>query len=59
MILKQFCLTINAAVLYVSAFLVTTIIHEFGHALAGMYFGSNPVWHHNYVLHLFPDNLTA
>lgn len=51
-------ITINSAVLYVAAFLVTTMIHELGHALSGMFFGSDPVLHHNYVEHLSPENIT-
>ncbi len=45
---KQFII-LNAAILYVIAFLLTTIFHELGHALAGAHFGSQPVLHHNYV----------
>ena len=51
-------ITINSAVLYVLAFLLTTIIHEFMHAIIGSSFGSNPILHHNYVEHLSVENLT-
>lgn len=52
-------ITINSAVLYVTAFLATTIIHESGHALTGMAYESGPVLHHNFVEHLSPDKLTV
>lgn len=52
-------ITINAIVLYVTAFLTTTIVHELGHALLGATFGSSPVLHHNYVEHLSQDRLTV
>ncbi len=48
---------LNSTVLYVIAFLLTTIIHEFGHAIIGYIYGSNPILHHNYVEHLKIENL--
>lgn len=45
-------LVINSAVCYVLAFLLTTVLHEFGHAIVGSVLGSSPVLHHNYVAHL-------
>lgn len=50
-------LVINSAVCYVLAFLITTFLHEVGHALVGAWFGSHPVLHHNYVAHLDRDAL--
>ncbi len=44
--------------LYVTAFLLTTIVHEFAHGIIGGMNGSNPVIHHNYVEHLAMDHLT-
>lgn len=55
---KQF-IVLNSAILYVIAFLLTTIFHELGHALAGAHFGSQPVLHHNYVEHLSIQSLSA
>lgn len=51
-------ITINSAVLYIIAFLLTTMIHEFLHAIAGLSFGSNPVIHHNFVEHLSTEHLS-
>lgn len=45
-------LVINSAVCYMLAFLLTTVLHEFGHAIVGSLLGSSPVLHHNYVEHL-------
>lgn len=52
-------ITINSAILYVTAFLLTTIIHEFSHAISGFFFESNSVMHHNYVEHLSIENLNT
>lgn len=53
---KQF-IVLNSAVLYVVAFLLTTIFHETGHALMGYFSGSRPVLHHNYVSYLAMDSV--
>ncbi len=45
-------IAVNSTVLYVIAFLFTTILHESFHALFGILYGSQPVLHHNYVEHL-------
>lgn len=45
-------LVFNSAVCYVLAFLLTTVLHEFGHAIVGSMLGSGPVLHHNYVEHM-------
>ncbi len=50
---------LNSTVLYVTAFLLTTIIHEFGHAIVGFINGSNPILHHNYVEYLSINNLSV
>ncbi len=50
---------LNSTILYIIAFLITTIIHEFSHALAGVLNGSEPVLHHNYVEHLAISHLSA
>jgi len=51
--------TLNSAILYVLGFLLTTILHEFGHAFAGVLAGSRPVLHHHYVEHLATSHLTT
>lgn len=50
---------INSAILYVIAFLLTTILHESAHALAGLLCSSQPVLHHNYVEHLSTNHLSV
>lgn len=40
---------INSTLAFVSAFIITTIFHEFGHYLAYLFFGSNPTMYHNFV----------
>ena len=50
-------LILNSAVCYVLAFLLTTVLHECGHAIVGSILGSSPVLHHNYVAHLGCENL--
>ncbi|HEY0976779.1 MAG TPA: hypothetical protein VGE21_04865 [Flavobacteriales bacterium] len=50
-------LILNSAVCYVLAFLLTTVLHELGHATVGSVLGSSPVLHHNYVAHLDRDAL--
>jgi len=45
-------LILNSAVCYVLAFLLTTVLHECGHAIVGSILGSGPVLHHNYVQHM-------
>jgi len=51
-------ITINSTVLYVISFLITTIIHEFSHALFGMAYNSHPVLHHNFVEHFSTAHLS-
>jgi len=48
---------LNSVVCYVLAFLLTTMLHEFGHAVVGSLLGSSPVLHHNYVAHFDRDVL--
>ena len=55
---KKIIITINSTVLYVIAFLLTTIIHEFLHAIIGSFFESDPIMHHNYVEHLSIEHLS-
>ena len=50
-------LKVNATACYVLAFLVTTFLHECGHAFTGAWLGSSPVLHHNYVEHFDRDRL--
>ena len=52
-------IALNSTVLYVIAFLITTIIHEFSHALAGVINASDPVLHHNFVEHLSSSHLST
>lgn len=40
---------INSTLAFISAFLITTFIHEFGHFLSYLLFGANPILFHNYV----------
>jgi len=42
---------------FVSAFIITTIIHEFGHYISYLIFGTNPTLFYNYVQ--TPDQLMA
>ena len=50
---------VNSIILYVIAFLFTTMVHESFHALFGVLFGSQPVLHHNYVDHLSRESVTT
>ena len=50
---------INSTVLYVLAFLLTTIIHESGHAVLGYINHAEPVLHHNYVAYLSDIHLSV
>jgi len=52
-------ITINSIILYIIAFLATTIIHEFAHAIVGAINGSEPVLHHNYVDYLAISQLSV
>ncbi len=52
-------LTINSTILYLMAFLITTIIHELSHAFIGMLNHSDPVLHHNYVEYLSMDHIST
>jgi len=40
---------INSTLAFISAFIITTIIHEFGHYLSYLIFEANPTLFHNYV----------
>ena len=40
---------VNSTLAFVSAFIITTIIHESGHYIASYLFGSQPKLYHNYV----------
>lgn len=52
-------IAVNSTVLYVIAFLFTTMVHESFHALFGVLFRSQPVLHHNYVEHLNGEAVTS
>ena len=54
----KFYIVLNSTSFYVVAFLLTTILHEFSHALVGKLFGSGPIIHHNYVEHIQSANLS-
>ena len=56
---EKLLIVLNSAILYVIAFLLTTIFHELGHALAGAHFGAHPILHHNYVDYLSINQLPA
>jgi hypothetical protein len=55
----KYSIVVNSLILYVIAFLLTTILHEIAHALAGLLFSSQPVLHHNYVEHLSWNDLSV
>jgi hypothetical protein len=55
---EKLTIGLNSTMLYVLAFLVTTILHEFAHALVGWLNNSDPVMHHNYVEHLATAQLS-
>lgn len=40
---------INSTLAFISAFLITTFVHELGHYLSYLLFGANPILFHNYV----------
>lgn len=40
---------INSTLAFISAFFITTFIHEFGHFISNYFFGAHPVLFHNYV----------
>lgn len=42
-------LFINSSLAFVSAFIITTVIHESGHFILYFIFGAQPVLHHNFV----------
>ncbi len=50
---------LNSTVLYITAFLCTTVLHELAHAVAGLVNSSQPVIHHNYVEHLSKNQLSV
>jgi len=56
---EKHIIALNSTVLYVIAFLITTIIHEFSHALAGVINGSDPILYHNFVEHLSSSHLST
>jgi len=47
--MKRLFLLINSILVIVFAFLLTTLIHEFGHFLFYTFFKAGPELHHNYV----------
>ena len=40
---------VNSTLAFISAFVITTFIHEFGHYFSYLLFGANPTLFHNYV----------
>jgi len=40
---------INSTLFFISAFIITTFIHEFGHYISYSIFGANPTLYHNFV----------
>lgn len=40
---------LNSTLAFVSAFVITTLIHEFGHFISYLIFGATPTLYHNYV----------
>jgi len=55
---QKYNIFINSTILYVIAFILTTVLHELAHALAGMLYSSQPVLHHHYVEHLSWSHLS-
>ena len=55
---KETWISLNSAIVFATAFLLTTILHESFHALAGLLCESKPVLHHNYVEYLAEENLS-
>lgn len=51
-------IVLNSTVLYVLAFLTSTIFHEFAHGFAGFLNSTDPIVHHNYVEHLSVSHLS-
>lgn len=51
---KLRAVTINSTLIYITAFIMTSALHESSHALVGSVFNTNPVLHHNFVEH-FPS----
>jgi hypothetical protein len=56
---QRFNLVINSTILFITAFLLTTILHETAHAIAGWMADSQPILHHNYVEHLATSHLSV
>lgn len=48
---EKYNIVLNSTFCYIIAFLATTFFHELAHAMLGKLFNSNPVLHHNYVVH--------
>ena len=59
MMKEKINIVVNSTILYVIAFLLTTVFHEYGHAITGLINGSQPVLHHNYVEHLSISGLSG
>tara|TARA_R110002050_G_scaffold204327_2_gene339755 strand:+ start:66902 stop:67708 length:807 start_codon:yes stop_codon:yes gene_type:complete len=55
---EKIAISFNSAILYVIAFLLTTVFHELAHALTGFLLGSSPTLHHNFVSHATIIDLT-
>jgi hypothetical protein len=55
---EKLFITLNSTILYVTAFLITTIIHEFSHFFIGWLNNSEPTLHHNYVEHFSTNQLS-
>jgi hypothetical protein len=54
--MKRNIITINLAAVFVTAFALTTFLHEGAHALMAVWLGIAPVWFHTYVSY---DNSTV
>jgi hypothetical protein len=55
---QKLIITANSTVLYIIAFLLTTIIHELAHAVFGLLNNSDPILHHNAVHHFSTEFLS-
>lgn len=48
---QKIFVAINSTMLYLLAFLLTTVFHELFHAIFAIIFNGSPILHHNYVEH--------
>ncbi len=59
MILKNKYLGVNSVLIVLSSSIISTMLHEFGHYVVGLYLNLNPELHHNYVIPLTEGSLKS